>query len=202
MVANKQTNGKGKGDRKWIGEDNENLYFSLKIDASNKNFDYSQLSFLSGLAIKNSITKYNKTNNSILLKWPNDLLINEKKVSGILLEYDLLYNYLVIGVGVNIKSFPKTNTIFNATSLFQENIFVDKDILLKDFLYNFDFLLKKWYEFGFSYIREDWLKNCYKLKKEIKVNNIVGIFEDLDIDGTLILKTKEGTTKIYSGDIF
>ena len=122
-----------KGNRIWVSEKNNNLYFSLKIKANKKRLDYSQLSFLCGLAMKNAIEKYDKNNNSINLKWPNDILINSKKVCGILLEFDYLLKELIIGIGVNIDSFPQTNTIFNATSLLNEGIKLDRILLLKDF---------------------------------------------------------------------
>ena len=202
IVARQQLNGRGKGNRVWVSEKNNNLYFSLKIKADKKRLDYSQLSFLCGLAMKNAIEKYDKNNNLINLKWPNDILINGKKVCGILLEFDYLLKELIIGIGVNIDSFPQTNTIFNATSLLNEKINADRILLLKDFLFNFKILLEQWIQNGFSFIREQWLKGAFRLGEKIKVKDVEGIFEDLDNDGTLILNTENGILKIKSGDVF
>lgn len=200
VLAQSQSSGKGKTNRVWNSENNGNLYFSFILDASNDRLNYSQLSFLSGVAMREAIEKFNK-NNSILLKWPNDILINEKKCCGILLEFDILSKRLVIGIGVNVKEYP-TNAMFNSTSLTNEKIIVDKYELLKEFLKNFNYLFDEWKKTGFGYIRDNWIKNCYKLGQTIKVNEKEGIFENFDNDGTLILKTKDEVLYIKSGDIF
>lgn len=200
VVAQSQSNGKGKSDRVWSSENNGNLYFSVLLNASDDKLNYSQLSFLSGLAMREAIASFD-IKNSILLKWPNDILINEKKCCGILLEFDLLSKKLVIGIGVNIKTYP-INTMFNATALSNESIDVERYNLLKEFLNNFNRLFDEWKKYGFSVIREKWLKNCYKLNQKIKVNEVEGIFKDLDKDGTLILETKDKILYVKSGDIF
>ena len=180
VVAQSQSNGKGKSDRVWSSENNGNLYFSFILNANNDKLDYSQLSFLSGLAMREAVMKFNE-NNSILLKWPNDILVNEKKCCGILLEFDSLSKTLVIGIGVNIKAYPN-NTMFNATALSLENINVDRYALLKEFLNNFNCLFDEWKKQGFSPIRDRWIRNCYRLNEKIRVNEVEGIFKDLDKD--------------------
>lgn len=202
IIAQKQEKGRGKGNRIWNSENNNNLYFSLIIKANKTNLDYSQLSFVVSIAMRQAIKTFDKKNNNIISKWPNDILINEKKVCGILLEFDYSTKNLIIGCGVNIDSFPNT-AMFKATSLKNEEIFTNKYNILKEFLKNFDFLLKKWEIEGFSPIRELWLKNCYKLNKEILVNEQSGIFIDIDNEGTLIMKLSNGK-EIYikSGDVF
>lgn len=202
IVAQKQESGRGKGNRIWNSDNNNNLYFSLNIKADKNHLDYSQLSFIASLAMRYSIKEYDKNNNSIISKWPNDVLINEKKVCGILLEFDQSKKILDIGIGVNIDCCPN-NVLFKATSLKNENIIVTKYDILKFFLKNFTFLLKEWETEGFSIIREKWLQDCYKLKQEIEVNGNRGIFEDIDKDGTLIMTLPNGQ-KYYvkSGDVF
>lgn len=200
VIAQKQTSGKGKGNRVWNSENNNNLYFSLIIEANNNKLDYSQVSFITSVAMRYAISEFDNKNNSIISKWPNDILINNKKAVGILLEFD--NNKLIIGPGVNINFFPD-NVNFNATSLKNEGIIVDKYTLLKRFLANFDYLFKEWEQNGFSSIRMKWLKSSYKLHQTIKVGDIEGIFEDIDNDGTLIVKMANG--KYYfvkSGDVF
>mgnify|MGYP004702588989 FL=1 len=200
VIAQKQTSGKGKGNRVWNSENNNNLYFSLIIEANNNKLDYSQVSFITSVAMKYAISEFDNKNNSIISKWPNDILINNKKAVGILLEFD--NNKLIIGPGVNINFFPD-NVNFNATSLKNEGIIVDKYTLLKRFLANFDYLFKEWEQNGFSSIRMKWLKSSYKLHQTIKVGDIEGIFEDIDNDGTLIVKMANGKYHfVKSGDVF
>lgn len=200
VIAQKQTSGKGKGNRVWNSENNNNLYFSLIIEANNNKLDYSQVSFITSVAMRYAISEFDNKNNSIISKWPNDILINNKKVVGILLEFD--NDKLIIGPGVNINFFPD-NVNFNATSLKNEGIIVDKYTLLKRFLANFDYLFKEWKQNGFSSIRMKWLKSSYKLHQTIKVGDIEGIFEDIDNDGTLIVKIANGKYHfVKSGDVF
>ena len=200
IIAQKQTSGKGKGNRVWNSENNNNLYFSLIIEANNNKLDYSQVSFITSVAMRYAISEFDNKNNSIISKWPNDILINNKKAVGILLEFD--NNKLIIGPGVNINFFPD-NVNFNATSLKNEGIIVDKYTLLKRCLANFDYLFKEWEQNGFSSIRTKWLKSSYKLHQTIKVGDIEGIFEDIDNDGTLIVKMANGKYHfVKSGDVF
>jgi len=203
VITQKQTNGRGKGNRVWNSDNNGNLYFSILLKASNKNLDYSQLSFLSSVAMRYAIQKFNKDkNNSIVSKWPNDILLNEKKICGMLLELDLSSKNLVIGIGVNINSYPDT-VLFSATSLLKYNIIVERYELLKEFLDSFNNLFNEWQNYGFKTIRNRWLESCYKLNDMIVVNGVDGIFKNIDNDGTLILQKSNGELMfIKSGDVF
>ena len=202
IVAQKQENSRGKAGRVWQSQNGDNLYFSLNLLADKKNLDYSQLSFVSSVAMRQAIKEYDKNNNLIVSKWPNDILINNKKTTGILLEFDYMTKILIIGIGVNINFFPD-NTMFKATSLKQENIIVNRYDLLKSFLKNFNFLFKQWEQNGFEIIRDKWLESCYKLNQEIEVNSQKGIFKDIDRDGTLILELDNGENIfVRSGDVF
>ena len=202
VIAGKQESGRGKGGRVWNSENNNNLYFSLLLKADKTKLDYSQLSFVVSVALRQAIESFDSKNNSIVSKWPNDILIADKKVCGILLEFDCLTKNLAIGCGVNVDSFPD-NAMFKATSLKKEGIFATRYGILREFLNNFDYLLKKWELEGFRPIRELWLKSCYRLNEEIAVNGQKGIFIDIDNDGTLIVKLDDGENMyVKSGDVF
>lgn len=209
LCADIQTNGRGKGNRNWDCKNN-NLYFSISIDSSDKKLNYFNLSFLSAYAMVEAIKFFDKNNNLIQTKWPNDILINGKKCVGILLENDIEINRLIIGIGVNIDYFPNnTNSLFNPTSLNDNGIFVDKIDLLKKFIEIFDYYFDDWKNNGFKNIHDKWLKIAYNYKKNViiknnaKVGDLEGTFEDFDEEGTLILKDKNNNLiKIISGDIF
>lgn len=206
LYSDTQTKGRGKQTRVWDSNANNNLYMSIMIDSSNKKLNYSNLSFLVAVAMLKSIKSF-ETNVNIQTKWPNDILINNKKIIGILLENDLLLNHLIIGIGVNIDYFPE-NTMFNATSLKNEAINITKEELLKIFIKQFDLYLEDWKINGFENIQQEWLNYAFNYKKEIivknnRAENLSGIFEDFDKEGTLILRMHNNEIKkIYSGDIF
>lgn len=206
LYADVQSKARGKSDRIWQCKDG-NLYFSFSIDSSKKCLNYFNLSFLSAYCVLETIKNFDKKNNLIQVKWPNDVLINNKKCIGILLENDFKTKMLVVGIGVNINYFPILNTIFEATSLENEGIFADKKEILLKFLEVFNYYYNDWLENGFKKIHEKWLENAYNYKKEINVkisdnNFISGVFENFDIDGTLTLKTDYKYMKITSGEIY
>jgi BirA family biotin operon repressor/biotin-[acetyl-CoA-carboxylase] ligase len=195
IVAENQTKGRGKTARQWESLDAKNVYLSIKIKVDTDNC--FNCVFAVGTIVLKTL-KYFFQDINLKLKWPNDVLLNDKKIAGILLEGDISNNSLIIGLGLNLNSSP-SRTIFRATSLKEEGYSLDKkeflDIFIKTFgNYNLrDFLL----------IRKEWMKYAFKLKEEIKVNDINGIFEELDADGSLILRiNKNEIIKISSGDVF
>lgn len=149
-----------------------------------------------------------KTAINIQNKWPNDLLINEKKVAGLLLESkndQKNCQFAIIGIGVNLDSNP-SNTMFPSANLQQFGIKTTPEILLKIFLDKFEILYKNWQDFGFANIRNAWISKAYNLKKEITAQDgdkkIQGIFEDMNQEGSLILLHQGQKKQITTADIF
>lgn len=199
LTAEEQIKGRGKGDRIWNSQKSNNLYFSLNIETGVFENYYP---FLTSLALLKALKEYDDKIN-LKLKWPNDLILNDKKMCGILLEKN--ENFIVIGIGVNIDFYPE-NTNFLATSLSAEGYNIDKNELLQKFLKHFSNLFKDINFLGFKNIRNEWLVNAYKLHEKIKVNRdgieYIGIFEDISEDGALVLNTDNKILKFYSADIF
>ena len=127
VAARHQTNGKGRLGRTWF--DNDDLMFSMLVkEHLDKPTDYS---FLIAITICNVLDKFNLNPQ---IKWPNDIIVNDKKISGILLESTGINRIenVIIGVGINTnsKSFP-SNLVFKATSLSLEtNNKIDNNKLL------------------------------------------------------------------------
>ena len=161
-----QSKGKGRNDRVWESSKGLNLMFSILI----KDPKLLEVSTILSLMTAVEIAKLLERNgiNNVSIKWPNDVLIGDKKVCGILLEGQLP-NYLVIGVGLNVnqKEFPN-NLRRPATSISNE---LDKDIDLEDLkellfpniINNFNKLDRDEYLSYFS-------KHNYLLNKRVKVN--------------------------------
>ena len=200
LTAKEQTKGRGKNNRVWTSKRSNNLYFAFNIEVD-KYINY--YSFISSLCVLKAIKDIFKDNIKLNLKWPNDVLLNDKKFCGMLLEKN--DNILVVGIGVNIDSFPD-NTNFKATSLLNEGFELDKNIFIDNFIKNFENLQNNINNFGFNFIKNEWLSFAYKIKEEIKVkiDNIeyIGIFDTINEDGALILKTKKEEKKFYSADVF
>jgi len=131
---------------------------------------------------------------AVQLKWPNDVLINGKKIAGILLESVKVENnyYLIIGIGINIVYHPN-NIDQPTTSLVSENLLpIKPQALLEILIENFEKYYQIWHNQGFSFIRERWLEHAYKLHENITVKHqndlLAGIFKDIDNTGRIILQ--------------
>lgn len=188
ILAKSQSSGHGRYDRQWkspVG----NLYVSFIYKTDKKD---PKLSYYIAVAIANSLKEL-KIESKI--KWPNDILIDNKKVCGVLIEY--INNFLIIGIGINIKSSPNI-TKYETTYL---NKYLNKETSVEEVLNllikNIDEVLKK----EFDYIYYKWMEFAIKNKDIIYKNKnykLIGI----DKDGSLILKDEINTIKILSDEIY
>ncbi len=202
VTAQNQTNGRGRRGREWISL-NGNLFMSLGLECQLK--DLGALAFITSLAILDVIKSLN-TNSDVKLKWPNDVLLNNHKVTGILMEKGE-GDYIIIGVGVNIKAAPNVEgLIYPTISLADTGINVDRISFLEKYLEIFNHHLTNWKRLGFSVIKDEWLKNAKGLGEDINVHmehcDKKGKFYGVDDNATLLLETPNGIEKIYAGDVF
>jgi len=206
IVANLQNAGRGRMDRAWESPKG-NLYFSLILQPKVSLSKIPQISFIAAAALRKALEGVNEKGFLIQNKWPNDILINGKKVAGILLESETRggeLSVVVLGVGVNILSNPQ-NTIFPATNLGEFEVEISPQKLLEKFLDEFEIFYRNWLEFGFAGVRNYWLQGGFCLEKEVKVSLggevLIGIFEDVDLDGSLVLRRGGEVFKVFYGDV-
>lgn len=195
ILAKKQTAGRGRMNRDWISPEG-NLYFSLLLKPKVDLVKISQLSFL-GIAALNLVFE------NSLAKWPNDLLIEGKKVAGILLESQINEKnceFIILGIGVNIVSNP-SQTIFPASNLKNFGIEISPSELLKKFLDEFGNLYQNWLDFGFAKTRKIWMSRAYRLNEKIECGDEIGIFLGIDEEGNLLLKKDKEIAKISVADV-
>lgn len=204
VCSNYQTKGYGRRNTKWHSYSG-NIHLSILIKPNCQLMKVNQLSFLTCLSL-GEILKNLVKKKKISYKWPNDILLNKKKISGIIIETSSnirsKVTWVIIGIGINISKYPKNNKIqFPATSLNDERIFVEKDFILKLFIKNFFKNYLYWKKNGFAKIKRKWLSNLYKEKNKIivKSNNQIykGIFVSLSNDGNLKLLINK-KIKIFS----
>jgi len=217
IVTSYQYEGRGRFDRIWETIENNNLTFTLvkEIPLENKNLFAVNfyISYITLKAIKEIFPEY--IHNKFSLKWPNDLLLNGKKFSGILsevLNINEKIKKFIIGVGINVNQKEFSNTIVNkATSLRSETgiIFELEDLLVrvvKEFYKNLS-LLDNPLE-----LLELWKKNFLFMNREVKFRKtgnseeITGRISDITNDGGIKIETVEefNTKKItvyYTGEI-
>ncbi|WP_265024062.1 biotin--[acetyl-CoA-carboxylase] ligase [Wolbachia endosymbiont (group A) of Epagoge grotiana] len=162
----------------------------------------TELTFVTALAVGNAILSFINGLN-LQYKWPNDILIDGKKISGILLEKRSNSNWLIIGIGINVSHAPLPGT--TCISNYGES--VSNIDLLKKLIINFNKLRKQWLLDGFYAIREMWLKKAFKMNEQISVKLAdklyEGIFADIDKSGKLVLQQKDGSLIYFdAGELF
>lgn len=202
VSAKEQTNGRGRLGRVWEAQAG-NLFVSFAYEVLTQNIGHQVI--ISALAVFETI-RFFAPFCDVKIKWPNDVFVEGKKISGILFEKGP-ENCWIMGVGVNVAQTPKvSNLLYEATSLADLNIKTSRSVVLEKLIEEFDKLQVKYKANGFSYIKGLWLDNCYLRAKKvvIKQNNTTteGVLSDLDNNGSLILKTNEGLKTIFVGDLF
>ena len=209
VIANEQTSGRGRKNRYWVSQKG-NFMGTFILEHEIEKQYIPHLSFVTSLALKKTIESFNSGIKDIFLKWPNDIIINDSKCAGILIESLRSNNdkeYLAIGIGVNLIKYPLDSS-FKATSLKEEfNFDVDRDEFLNKLNINLLKNIKRW-EKGknFSQILEDWKKFAYKINESISMllptgKKIEGIFSDLNDQGGLILSHNGEKSVFYAAEI-
>ncbi|MGE5430749.1 MAG: biotin--[acetyl-CoA-carboxylase] ligase [Syntrophomonadaceae bacterium] len=208
LLAEKQNGGRGRKDRKWYSAKDQNLTFSILLKRRLNEKKINLINFAAALAVSNTLE--NLFQIRVNLKWPNDVLIGHSKISGILLESTSRgnkINKLVIGIGFNVnQTMFQGNFIIPPTSIHQElGQEVERERVLSDLLNNFEDLLDKVEENPGS-ILNDWKDRCRMLGEKVIIQDEnftkSGIFEDVDEQGFLLLRTDRDTVeKIHFGDV-
>lgn len=205
VVTEEQTAARGRLQRSWISPKGQ-LAVSIIL---RPNIDHLPvLIMISSVAVVYAIQKV--TGLRARIKWPNDVFIRDKKICGILIENDIRKNILkhaIIGIGLNVnmnaQDYPEIKTI--ATSLSQESgQEISRIRLLCQVLSEFEKLYYLLPEH--DSIFKQWQDNLYTLGLRVTVNmvenNIDGIAESVNKDGSLLLRKKDGSLiKILSGDV-
>ena len=208
--ARSQSKGRGRRGRSWSSPEG-NLYFSLILRPDREARRAAELAFLAAIAIGEGIAPLIPASVAVRYKWPNDVLLNGRKVAGVLLETSLGpkggLDWLVIGVGVNVLGFPK-GTDYPATSLVAEGAEgLEPACVLEGFCQAFLSGYERWRDDGFAGVRQRWLGRAAGIGQTIEVRlegeTLSGIFAGLDGAGALILqRAGEEDRRISAGDVF
>lgn len=202
VQTKKQTAGRGRRGRTWQSLDG-NLFFSAALEFPLK--DFGVLVLISGLSVLQTV-RFFAPNAEIKLKWPNDVLLNDAKVCGILLEKGPL-DYMIVGIGVNIAQSPHTSDmLYKATSLGEAGIIISTDDFLQRFLAVFDDYLNLYAQGQTLQICQDWFKNAKGVGQKVTISQenqtLTGIFKGIDVNGGLLLENENGINRVLVGDVF
>jgi len=213
IVTESQTAGRGRRGRTWVSPVG-NLMCTLLMRPGCSPAKAAELSFVAGLALHAAASSLMPPEfvDTITLKWPNDLLIDGKKASGILLESEsdgsAHVAWLAIGIGLNLAHFPD-DTPYPATSIAAEcGRTPSIEQALSALATSFEHWVRLWQApDGFEAIRRAWLARARGVGQVITVRlsneEIEGTFEDLASDGALQLRlTDHSLRSVSAGDVF
>jgi BirA family transcriptional regulator, biotin operon repressor / biotin---[acetyl-CoA-carboxylase] ligase len=210
VIADSQTKGKGRLQRAWHSPPGSNIYTSIILRPNFEPDQAPQISLAAGVAVAEIIDEY--CPGHVQLKWPNDVLLNKKKVCGILPQMKTSANgidFVVLGIGINVNIGynqlpPDIRTI--ATSLAIET---GREIARLELIISLYENIAKWYkqliQRGFGAIKEKWLNLAPMIGQRVQVmfhNEVIsGKALGLDDDGSLVILTiNNETVKVSAGD--
>jgi BirA family biotin operon repressor/biotin-[acetyl-CoA-carboxylase] ligase len=210
VIADQQTSGRGRLGRKWVTNPGSALAFTLILRLTKKEIDHLHLfSPMGALAVSETIRNY--YNLQVQVKWPNDVLINRKKICGILAESQWSegkHNGLVLGIGINISpaSIPdRTELLFPATCLENEcGYTVNREDFLRAVLDEF-FQLRPM--LGSTKYIQLWQEQLAFKNEVVRIENpekhaVEGVVKGIDEKGNLRLLLADGSVAVFSiGDI-
>ena len=160
LSADNQTKGYGRRNTKWYSYKG-NIHLSILLKPKCKINEVNQLSFMTSISIGDTLKKIKK-NINIHYKWPNDILLNKKKIAGVIIETSSFLNkkikWVIIGVGLNLKKSPNLKKKeFKITSLNKEKVYIERDTFIDSFLEVFFSNYEFWKKQGFNFIRKKWI---------------------------------------------
>ena len=204
IVASEQSRGRGRLKRRWES-DAGGLYFTLVLRPRIPPVECPKLNFLASLVLAQTLGR--KYGIEARLKWPNDILVQGKKIVGMLIEMEAeadRVHYVNIGLGINVNNNPiqKTGTATSIRQILGKT--VHKKPLLTDFLDAFEQRLE---EEELDDVLSDWKKWSVTLHRHVRVETLndvtEGIAEDVDENGGLVVRQPDGSQKtVYYGDCF
>jgi len=211
VIADRQSAGRGRLGRRWESPFGVNLYCSVILRPEIPVQKAPQLTFLSAVAVVETLNKV--CNISAEVKWPNDILINGAKISGLLNEMSAeteQIHFVILGIGINLNmtadQFPDELNYPATSTLVETGKTVDRLKFLRTFLQYLDRYYSEFLQEGFIPIRRRWENLCNIMNLRVEVDqgsgHLCGTVVGLDPEGGLKLQLENGEIKsILSGDV-
>lgn len=207
VVCDHQTNGRGQLGRTWHEVKNEGIAMSLLVRPDVPMHQAGQLTLVAGIALAQSLQTFNVP---VTIKWPNDILINGRKVAGILTEMQTeadRISSVIIGIGINVhhEQFPE-GIKDRATSLVRESgrTFRRAEVVAT-FLNRFERLYTQWLELGFGSFVSEWETLADRLHERVTLRTrqmtASGTLLGIDETGTIRIETETGETRFHSAEL-
>lgn len=208
LTSEQQTAGKGRRGREWVSPFGKNIYYSLMITLKNGSQQLEGLSLTIGLAVLDTLHKIGLK--SAGLKWPNDLLVNNKKLCGILIELqgdpaDICH--VVIGIGINTNMSSAPSTIDQPWTSLQQELgqLINRNHLLVLLNESLAHYLAIHTQKGFSHLKNKWEENNLWQNKTVNLSQgnqiITGTMLGIDATGALKLLVNNEIQHFNAGEV-
>ena len=211
--AREQSAGRGRYTRQWLSPPG-NLYLSAVLRPAIPPARTAELGFVAALAVAETVDAFQTSAPPARLKWPNDVLVDGRKIAGILLEgqvTDTRLAWVIAGIGINVRGAPEGINVRGApenpaTSLAAcgAGDLAARQVL-ETLLARLGAWLEIWPHSGFAPVREAWMARAARLGDPVTVRigaePLAGRFIGIDPDGALLLETPQGTRRITAGEV-
>ncbi len=210
VVAGEQSAGRGRKGKEWLSPPNGNVYFTLLLRPFFAPDAASMLTLVMALAVKNAVEEL--CDSDVRIKWPNDIVINGKKVTGILTEMSLSGKeiaYVIIGVGMNVRkqTFEKDLQDKATCMEMEAGKEISEEILLQRVLEHFETVYGMFQnELNLSPLLEEYNKSLINKDREVRVldpaGEYTGIARGINKKGELLVQLSDGTLReVYAGEV-
>ena len=197
VISEQQTAGRGRQGKEWYSPNAGNIYMTIKFKDKNP----APLSLIIGLLISEAMDSVSGQKIIAELKWPNDLLINKKKICGILIESEMSADEVefIVGIGINY-SLPKKESWWGEIGELAD--ILPREKLMNSILQN----IIDYKENGYKNWKDAWEKRCMHIGIELKAlssnqkDTEVGIFHGINEEGKMLLQTPRELKIISSGE--
>jgi BirA family biotin operon repressor/biotin-[acetyl-CoA-carboxylase] ligase len=209
-VADAQTRGRGRQGRAWLSPRGENLLFSVLLRVTCPPARVPPIALAAGLAVRDAVAKAIGEDAAVKVKWPNDVLVRDRKIAGVLVESSLSgarVEHVIVGIGVNVhtRAFPEAIAAV-ATSVALEAGRgappADRAEILADVLAGLDHDVEHVAHKGLGILHARLARHDALAGRAVEHDGARGIARGIDPDGRLAIEREDGTiVRVVSGEV-
>lgn len=204
LRAGRQTSGRGRVGRPWVGDDG-NVYASTLVRLQPNDPPPATLALVAAVAVHQALSAF-VGREALRIKWPNDIMAGAAKCCGMLLERE--GDAIIVGIGVNVLSGPDLADRPTASLAALGAVGCDAEAVTREIAAAFAVELRRWRTYGVAPVARAWMERAHVPGTALAVrfpdgSMATGTFEGLDEDGALLLREPEGLRRrVHAGDIF
>lgn len=211
VVAESQSGGKGRMGRFWFSPRARGLWFSVILRPPVNLVETPQVTMVAAVAVALAVREH--TGLAASIKWPNDLLVEGKKLCGILVELNAeidRVNFMVAGIGLNVNidsnQFPPELAGIATSLKIEAGRHIPRVPMLRALLQSLEIWYRRWLQEGFTPVLEKWRELCVTLDCPVTVHTIKGSYAghalDVDETGALLVQRADGTVeRLVAGEV-